>query len=135
MLKISYEDCGDYYLWLGDRYETLPALSNGGPVDAGTKPPVSDGWTSPFLGKTAEDVAFFVKAAPKPLNRVHFAILDPELWFKHQVLVCKVVESGAQAIPCAARDVGTTLVGYVRETLSGKDAVIDTMQLRSRPVA
>ena len=110
MLTISYEDCGDYYLWLGDHYETLPALPSGGPVDAGTKPPVSDGWTSPFLGKTAEDVASFVKAAPKPLNRVHFAILDPELWLKRQVWVCRIVESGVQAIPCAARDVGTTLV-------------------------
>ncbi|KAF2170362.1 hypothetical protein M409DRAFT_19182 [Zasmidium cellare ATCC 36951] len=59
-----------FFLWLADSYQNLPAITEERTM--ATKPPIDPGWTSPFLGKTLEEAAEFVKNAPKPLCQVFF---------------------------------------------------------------
>lgn len=62
-----------YFLWMADKYQNLPAITDRRTM--ATRPPIDSEWASPFLGKTLEEAAEFVKNGPKPLCKVFFAVL------------------------------------------------------------
>jgi len=66
----------------------VPHRTEDGPEE-GTQPPVAKDWKSPFLGKTAEEMAKFLQSAPEEENSLldmhYFAVLDED--FKKSGLV------------------------------------------------
>ncbi|KAK4507120.1 hypothetical protein PRZ48_000854 [Zasmidium cellare] len=119
ILSRNKADCeGASYVWLADKYESLPDYS-GGMSATGTAAPIDAGWQSPFLGKTTQDALTFVRNAPKPpkpLCKLFFAVLEKERYEQHgQLLVCKAADGEVQTIPCAASEIGTFFAGFERD--------------------
>ncbi|KAI0104471.1 hypothetical protein F4814DRAFT_430870 [Daldinia grandis] len=63
----------------------------------GTRPPLADSFVSPFLGKTAEDCARYLRGTPdrKDWNREHFCILCDDDVLEDTVTLVRGFESGA----------------------------------------
>ncbi|KAK4507469.1 hypothetical protein PRZ48_001204 [Zasmidium cellare] len=120
VLRRNEEDLGSASLWLADDYNNLPDFQLDNPPASGTTAPLAPEWQSPFLAKTAQDAAEFLRSVPKPrkpLCKTYFAILDKALYREHdQLLVCKVVNGEVQSIPCAAPCVGVFFTGHDRNT-------------------
>jgi hypothetical protein len=75
-----------YYYWLADDYSTLPQKREDEEL-AGTVPPLTQTWRSPFLGSTVEAAFEYVKNAPgKLLNRKHIVFLDKKLFEDRRML-------------------------------------------------
>lgn len=82
-----------------------------------TKPPIDPGWTSPFLGKTLEEAAEFVKNSPKPLCQVFFAVLERESYERDKMIrLCKIVDGEVQSFLYDADHVAVYFVGHDRDT-------------------
>jgi hypothetical protein len=96
-LKESY----DTFIWLADTYESLPDYK---PTDrqSGTASlyPIDASWKSPFIGKSLEYAANFIRNTPKPpkpLCKTFFAVMQKELYEKSgKVLVCKILPKGGE---------------------------------------
>lgn len=60
----------------------------------GTTSPISKDWRSPFVGKSIEDAANFVRNTPqppKPLCRRFFVVLQKEFYEKcGRILICRI---------------------------------------------
>lgn len=83
----------------------------------GTATPIDPSWSSPFIGKTITEIVKLVQAAPQPLNRQHFAVLDLAEYQRNQkVMVYKIVGQEPQGIPCTVEEVALHLIGYERGT-------------------
>lgn len=73
-----------------------------------TRPPIDPQWSSPFLGKSIQDAADFVRNAPKPLCRLYFAVLEKDRYLNHdEVRVCKIVGDQVQTFSYDADSVST----------------------------
>ncbi|KAK4612182.1 hypothetical protein CLAFUW4_12746 [Fulvia fulva] len=92
VLQRNYEHADDWYFCLADDYDNIPDL--GGDWVAGTYQPIDEDWYSPGVGATIEEVKEYIQSVPKPpkpLSKVHFAILDRDRYERHdQILICKV---------------------------------------------
>ena len=90
----------DSGLWLADTYEGLPDFQVGARPES-TSPPIDSDWKSPFIGKSIEDAANFVRNTPKPpkpLNRTWFAVLQKELFKEsRELLICKILPVGGES--------------------------------------
>jgi hypothetical protein len=62
---MNIEEAEEPILWLADTYDTIPDYNLATPAAQGTKS-VHDKWHSPFIGSSAEEVAAFIQATPKP---------------------------------------------------------------------
>lgn len=92
-LDANCKSLGYPYLWLIDTYDNLPAYT-GKRVGGHTE--VAAEWRSPFIGKSLDEVASFVKSvdiATKAVSRNYFAVLkkkDPGQSQRDcEVLICK----------------------------------------------
>lgn len=65
-----------------------------------TKCPIASDWRSPFVGKSIEDAANFVRNAPKPpkpLNKTWFAVMEKEDSEEGIVItLCKILSVGGE---------------------------------------
>lgn len=104
VLQRNYEHADDWYFCLADDYDNIPDL--GGDWVAGTYQPIDEDWYSPGVGATIEEVKEYIQSVPKPpkpLSKVHFAILDRDRYERHdQILICKIEGEKVQCIPCTA---------------------------------
>jgi hypothetical protein len=83
----------------------------------GTTAPIDSDWSSPFIGKTIPELAAIVQSVPQPLNRKHFAVLDPAEYERNkQVMVYNIVGQEPQGIPCTVEEVSMFMLGYDRGT-------------------
>ena len=84
------------YLWLADRYDTLPDYDPDNPGAEGTLGLLDSNWRSPFVDSGIMEVATFVRAAPKPpkpLSKLFFVVLRKELFEQSkQVLIYKILD-------------------------------------------
>ena len=66
-----------------------------------TSTPIDQGWQSPFVGKSIEDAANFVRNAPKPpkpLNKIWFAVSQKERFKKNgKLLLCRILPVGGES--------------------------------------
>jgi hypothetical protein len=96
VLRLSVEDEGASYLWLADRSDTLPNYDPDNPGAEGTLGLLDINWRSPFVGSSVEDVAAFVRAAPKPpkpLSKLFFVVLRKELFEQSkQAFIYKILD-------------------------------------------
>jgi hypothetical protein len=87
----------DLGIWLADTYENLPDVRPTYMLE-GTGWPISSSWRSPFVSKSIEDAANFVRNVskpPKPLNKTWFAVMQKDRFEKSgQLLVCKILPIG-----------------------------------------
>lgn len=114
-------------------YDSLPDF-NGPMAVPGTQPPIPPTWQSPFLGKSLEEIAEWVRGIPKPPKAVckaFFAVLKKEVYEERGiVMICKVGEGDGkgdrdgdgdgeggevQTLPWTASRVTGWLVAYNRE--------------------
>lgn len=104
--KNADENPGCYFLWLADAYDTLPAITEERTM--ATRPPITLHWRSPFLNKSLQDVADFVRSAPKPLCRLYFAVLEKERYLNdNEIRLCKIEGDQVQSFPYDAHMVAT----------------------------
>jgi hypothetical protein len=86
-------------VWLADTYDSLPDFHPKLQY-SGTPHPVDQSWASPFVGKSIEDVANFIRNTPKPpkpLCKKFFALLQKDLYEKNgKLLICKVLPVGGE---------------------------------------
>ncbi|KJX92720.1 hypothetical protein TI39_contig5830g00006 [Zymoseptoria brevis] len=79
-------DAGHAGFWLADDYNNLadyPDIGLDERIEHGTHLPLDEGWRSPFVGKTLEDAAGYLRSVPKPrkpLCKTWFAVLDAKLY-------------------------------------------------------
>ncbi len=79
-------------LWLATKnYDDAPQKHPDHGVE-GTKAPIDDSFTSPFVGESVEDVAAFLKKAPVTvgLERCFFAVLDNRTEKDGSVVMCRI---------------------------------------------
>lgn len=117
IIKNAAERCEMYCYWLADTYESLPERKYEDTVpDGGTVPPIDSTWRSPFIGKTMQQCADFVKNAPsdRGLCKLHFVILDKEQYERDGWVTCgKIMDNGEiSAIPGDATLSTEFLYGY-----------------------
>lgn len=77
--------------WLADKdYDKAPAKRHHD-SNLGTDPPISNAWTSPWIGSKVEDVAKWLQNKPNKvdLDSNHFAVLDVRA-VDQSVIVCKI---------------------------------------------
>ncbi|CAI6302108.1 unnamed protein product [Periconia digitata] len=107
-----------YMFWLAsDTFPTAPRrIQKDGTTffENATKPPIPKDWTSPFIGKTVEDVASFLKTVPRDLcvDWHHFAVLGEEYKEKGLVALYRIgdedlVGSNLEKLSCSVA--GSTL--------------------------
>lgn len=86
-------------LWLADTYETLPDYRPNY-KHTGTSHPVSETWRSPFVGKSMQEVANFIRNTPKPpkpLCKKYFAVMQKELYEGNgELIVCKILPQNGE---------------------------------------
>lgn len=79
---------------MADTYPNLPDYRPNYKIE-GTPTPISQGWRSPFAGKSIEDAANFVRNTPKPpkpLCKRFFAVLQKSSVDQStSMLICKIV--------------------------------------------
>lgn len=79
---------------MADAYSNLPNYRPNYKID-GTASPISKDWRSPFVGKSIEDAANFIRNAPKPpkpLCKRFFAVLQKDKSDQSpSLLICKIV--------------------------------------------
>lgn len=102
--------------WLADTYETLPEQA----IDEGTEPPIDNAWRSPFVGKSVEEAAEFVKNAPggKGLDKSFFAVLEEGFYRDNGwVTVCRIDYDGGPvtAMGTGAKSSAKYLYGHYGE--------------------
>jgi hypothetical protein len=119
LLDSNAKSCqGARYLWLADKYESLPDYQTGLSAK-GTAGPIDAEWISPFIGQTVREALSFIQNAPKlpkPLCKVFCAVLQKDQFEQHgQLLICKGVGGDLQVIPCAASEAGTFFAGFERD--------------------
>lgn len=97
---------------LADTHDTLPDWTRiYGPEGDGTEPIVAATWRSPFVGKSLEEIASWIREIPKPpkrINKTYLAVLQKELYEREgQVLICRI-EKGrrVETIPMDAHSIG-----------------------------
>ena len=93
---MNTEEAGEPYLWLADTYDTLPDWEPAHPAE-GTVGPVDENWRSPFISSSIQEIAAFIKAAPKPskpLCKRFFAILQRERYEKDKQLLIYRISDG-----------------------------------------
>lgn len=105
--------------WLADNYESAPFFHDG-MYEEGTYPPVDATWVSPFIGKSLEEIASWIRDIPKPptsVNKTFFAVLQKKLYEeKGEALICKITDDGGlQTIPTKANAVGPFAMLFRRE--------------------
>ncbi|SMY28472.1 unnamed protein product [Zymoseptoria tritici ST99CH_1A5] len=122
VLQRNYTDAGHAGFWLADDYHNLadyPDVGLDERIEHGTHLPLDETWRSPFVGKTIEDAAEYLRGVPKPrkpLCKTWFAVLDAKLYREEdQVLICKIREDGrVESMPCVAAFVTVHFDGYDR---------------------
>jgi hypothetical protein len=135
VIRSNAEEEGEPYLWLADTYDTLPDYDPDNPAADGTLGPVDSNWRSPFVGSSVEEVAAFIKVAPKPpkpLCKRFFAVLRKEQFEQNkQLLIYKILDteegSGGeiklQSVPCPAHLAGFFYTSRDRYPMSWDKAV------------
>jgi hypothetical protein len=123
-LRLSTKEEEESYLWLADTYDTISDYNPENPGAEGTLGPIDSDWRSPFVGSSVEEVAAFIRAAPKPpMCRRFFAVLRNEQFEQSkQLLIYKIldVEGGnddeikLQSVPCPAYLVGYFFTSFDR---------------------
>ncbi|KAI1656459.1 hypothetical protein F4813DRAFT_364405 [Daldinia decipiens] len=84
----------------GDRVYRMP--------QKGTRPPLDDSFVSPFLGKTVEDCARYLRGTPdkKDWNREHFCVLCDDDLLEDTVTLVRGFEHGAvHSFPCPVDEI------------------------------
>jgi hypothetical protein len=125
-LRLSTKEEGASYLWLADTYDTLSNYDPDNPGAEGTLDLLDSNWRSPFVGSSVEEVAAFIRAAPKPpkpLCKTFFAVLEKNQFEQSKELsVYKILDvEGAtdgeiklQSVPCPAYLVGYFFTSFER---------------------
>ena len=125
ILRMNIEEGEEPILWLADTYDTLPDHDPAHPAAQGTKS-VKDGWVSPFIGSSVEEVAAFIQATPKPpkpLAKQFFAVLQKEQYEQSkQLLIYHIPEKASdnadkielQSIPCPVHLASVFFYGFDR---------------------
>ncbi|KAM3425317.1 hypothetical protein BST61_g7264 [Cercospora zeina] len=112
VLDTAFNETGEYILRLADESSIADQET-----PLGTETPVNSDWTSPFVGKDIREAAAIVESVPQPLNRQHFAVLDPSVYQQiRKVMVYKIVDGEPQGIPCTVEETSLHLLGYDRGT-------------------
>lgn len=77
--------------WLATNNYEDATIKKEDSTNLGTEPPIPDGWTSPWIGKSVEDVAKWLRAKPDfvDLDSNYFAVLDAKA-VDGTVVVCKI---------------------------------------------
>ena len=93
-LQEAYDGSGleRRYFWLASKnYDNAPQ-KNPRHGNQGTKPPVDDSFVSPFVGKSVNDAAEFLKRAPDGVDteRRFFAVIDDRTEKDGSVVMCRV---------------------------------------------
>lgn len=84
---------GGWQLWLAtDSYDDIPKARNDNELPTGTEPPISDTFTSPWVGKSLEDCAKWLQQAPadSAVHRDYFTAMNEFSKKDDTVLVCRV---------------------------------------------
>ncbi|KAK5166542.1 uncharacterized protein LTR77_008085 [Saxophila tyrrhenica] len=119
VLQGNHDQASTNYMWLADSYDNLVDIDQSN-KDGNKRPQVDEQWHSPFIGKSVQDAAEFIKNCPKPpkaLNKVHFAVLDRAMYESHGWLPVYRYEDGElQTMPCDADMVSTFFIAYDRDT-------------------
>jgi hypothetical protein len=121
ILRANTEATDEPYLWLADKYDTVPDYDPDNPA-TGTSGPVDSHWRSPFIGCSVEEIATFIQAAPKPrktLCKRFFAALQKEQYEQDQQLFIYKIPVGddktrLQKVCCPVHLAGNFFIGYDR---------------------
>lgn len=125
ILHANQEVTDEPYLWLADTYDTLADYDPSNPPE-GTRSTVDNAWRSPFIGLSLQEIADFIKAAPKPpkpLCKRHFAVLEKKRYEQDKkLLVYKIPETWAdgedvntlQSVPCPVHLAGHFFISFHR---------------------
>lgn len=86
--------------------------------------PVNPSWRSPFVGKSIEDAANFVRDAPKPpkpLCKRFFAVLQKDN-FDHSItlLICKIVPDHDSDLESEMSEEGRNAYAGVKEEMTSR---------------
>lgn len=99
ILDDNLEVASEAHLWLADSYNSLPDYRQNYEI-CGNKSPVNPDWQSPFIGKSIEEAANFVRNAPKPpkpLCKELFAVLQKDRFQRSgELLFCRIFPVGGQ---------------------------------------
>ena len=110
---------------MADTYDTIPDHNPADPAAKGTQA-VHDGWSSPFIGTSVEEVAAFIQATPKPpkpLSKQFFAVLHKEQYEQSKkVLIYHITgeasddtgKSELQSVPCPVHLAGVFFYSFDR---------------------
>lgn len=83
----------------GDEERSVPS--------AGTRPPITDSFASPFLGRTVQDCAQYLRGTPnsKDWNKEYFCVLDDDDVDQDTIMVVRRLGGNdVHAFPCPVRE-------------------------------